>query len=86
MVTIAGIDLEKPIVSTCLTGMSATIVAGTLLILGKEVPVYYVRLLNFYLGYLKRKSAFEHAQNAHSDYPAHAQSIIGAFALHKYIL
>ena len=33
-----------------------------------------------------RKSAFEHAQNAHSDHPAHAQSIIRGFAVHSYIL
>ena len=32
------------------------------------------------------KGAFERAKNAHSDHPAHAQSIIRAFALHSYIL
>ena len=36
---------------------------------------------------VKRKSAFEHAQNAQIlDYPAHAQSIIRAFALHYCIM
>ena len=35
----------------------------------------------------KRKGVFEHAQNAQIQiYPAHAQSLIRAFALHWYIL
>ena len=37
------------------------------------------------MGRVKRKNAFEHAQNAHSDHPAQAQSNIRAFALHLYI-
>ena len=38
------------------------------------------------MGRIKRKGTFKNTQNAHSDYPAHAQSIIRAFALHLYIL
>ena len=37
------------------------------------------------MGLVKRKSSFKNAQNAHLDHPAHAQSIIMAFALHSYI-
>ena len=35
---------------------------------------------------VRKKRAFKHTQNAHSDHPAHAQSIIWSFALHSYIL
>ena len=35
---------------------------------------------------VKRKIVFKHALNADIDHPAHAQSIIRAFALHLYIL
>ena len=39
------------------------------------------------LGRIKRKNAYEHAQNAQvSDHPAHALSIIRVFALHLYTL
>ena len=38
-----------------------------------------------YMGCIKRKCVFEHMY-ADSDDPAHAQSIIWAFALHSYIL
>ena len=40
----------------------------------------------FYMDCVKRKRAFGHAQNAHTNHSAHAQSIIRAFALHSYIL
>ena len=41
---IAGIDLDKPIISSCQIGYAATIMAGTLHMLGVDVPVYYVRI------------------------------------------
>ena len=40
----------------------------------------------YHMGLVKRKSVFEHAQNACSDHPAHVQSIIRAFALNSCIL
>ena len=39
----AGIDLDKPLLVTCLRGLTACSVAGACHILGKEnVPVYQV--------------------------------------------
>ena len=40
----------------------------------------------YHMSPVKRKSASEHAQYAHSNHHAHAQSIIRAFALHSYNL
>jgi len=39
----AGVDLTKPLVATCMTGMTACAVAGAAHVLGRDVPVYYVR-------------------------------------------
>ena len=44
MFNIAGIDLDKPIISSCQIGYAATIMAGTLHMLGVDVPVYYVSI------------------------------------------
>ena len=38
------------------------------------------------MGRVKRKSAYEHAQNTQSDHTSHAQSIIRVFALNYYVL
>ena len=43
VLNIIRLDLEKPIVSTCYVGLAASFMAGVLHILGKDVPVYYVR-------------------------------------------
>ncbi|KAL4238047.1 hypothetical protein ACF0H5_002758 [Mactra antiquata] len=37
----AGVDLNKPMVACCLTGMTACGVAGAAHVLGKDIPVYY---------------------------------------------
>ena len=42
MINIKGIDLDQPVVTSCMTGMSATIAAGVLHVLGKDAAVYYV--------------------------------------------
>ena len=44
MFNIAGIDLDKPIISSCQIGYAATIMAGTLHMLGVDVPVYVVSI------------------------------------------
>ena len=41
---IAGIDLDKPIISSCQIGYAATIMAGTLHMFGVNVPVYVVSI------------------------------------------
>ena len=49
-----------------------------------KLSKYNIRLDN--KGHIKRKNAFEHVQNAQIfDHPAHAKSIIQAFALQSYI-
>lgn len=40
----AGVDLNRPMVASCLTGLTACGVAGAAHILGKDIPVYYVRI------------------------------------------
>ena len=52
----AGVDLNEPMVASCLLGMTACGVAAAAHILGKEnVPVYYVSYLSFRfcVGYLQ---------------------------------
>lgn len=40
----AGVDLHKPMVATCGSGITAAVVAFAAYMLGKEVPVYDVSL------------------------------------------
>ena len=42
VISIKRIDLDQPVVTSCMTGMSATIAAGVLHVLGKDAAVYYV--------------------------------------------
>lgn len=37
----AGVNLEKPMVASCFTGMTACGIAAAAYILGKDIPVYY---------------------------------------------
>ena len=48
VINIKRIDLDQPVVTSCMTGMSATIAAGVLHVLGKDAAVYYVSF--FYSG------------------------------------
>lgn len=41
----AGIDLDQPLVASCGSGVTATILAFAAFILHKDVPVYDVRMM-----------------------------------------
>ena len=41
----AGIDMERPLVASCGSGITACIVAFAAHMLGKDVPVYDVRMM-----------------------------------------